>query len=88
MPKNITIDAWAEKVKSEEIAIALSMVKNGVDPNLVLEAMAEKIKNKILHYFLLDIKNSIHYNVDVSKQEYEDTYLKKVQPKYDHISDD
>jgi glutamyl-tRNA reductase len=86
---NQSYEKWAERVRMYEYGIALQQIAKGGDPEKVMLDMSRRMMEKLMHPVIKHIQETSvsDYDPEKSRKEYEETYLKKVSPRPDHIDD-
>jgi glutamyl-tRNA reductase len=87
---NETLEQWADRVQKYEHGHALMRIAQGENIELVLEDMSRRIVDKLKHPILDALRKSSVTDIDLeqSKKSYEETYLKKISPRADHVESD
>ena len=87
---NETLEQWADRVQKYEHGHALMRIAQGENIELVLEDMSRRIVDKLKHPILDALRKSsvTDINLEQSKKSYEETYLKKISPRADHVESD
>lgn len=85
-----SIEDWGRRVQQYEYGHALQRIAKGESVEIVIQDMGRRIQQKILHPVIEAIKQTkiSEYNIEKSRKEYEETYLKKYDPKPDHVDYD
>ena len=80
-------EAWCKRVEMYEHGCALQRIAEGDHIDQVLDDMSRKILQKLLHPLYDEIRKSSNttYNVEASRKEYEEKYLKRCSPAADHV---
>ena len=80
-------EAWCKRVEIYEHGCALQRIAEGDHIDQVLDDMSRKILQKLLHPLYDEIRKSSNttYNVEASRKEYEEKYLKRCSPVADHV---
>ena len=88
--ENESYEDWLERIDLFERGIALQRLAKGEDFNIVLEDFSKRITNKMKHALFEVIKNNMVVNFDVekSRQDYENNFLSKREFIADHVSDE
>jgi glutamyl-tRNA reductase len=79
--------AWLDRAKMYEQGIAMQRIAKGEDSVKVMEEMSRRLMEKALHPIFKAIRESSiqPYDVEKSRQEYEEKYLKNNKPVADHV---
>jgi glutamyl-tRNA reductase len=82
-----TYEAWCKRVEMYEHGWAMQRIAEGVEIEKVLEEMSRRITQKLLHplYDELRKASDTKYDVETSRKEYEEKYLKTRTLVADHV---
>ena len=88
--ENESYDAWVERVRLFEHGHALQRIANGEDHETVVEEMSIRMTEKLMHPLYKVIRDTSKSNFDMeeSKRNYYNHYLKTNKAKSDHVLDD
>ena len=81
---------WLERIDQFERGVALQRLAKGEDRDIVLEDFSKRITNKMKHALFDVIKTNMVSNFDVekSRKDYENRFLKNREFIADHVSDE
>ena len=77
---------WDSVIQSE-IDRSLRKIRANANPDLVLEEFANRVTNKLLHPILTELNKTEEIDLQSSKLEYEENYLRKYGIIADHMND-
>ena len=88
--ENESYDAWVERVHLFEHGHALQRIAKGDNHETIVEEMSIRMMNKLMHPLYKVIRDTPKSNFDLeeSKRNYYEHYLKTNKAKSDHVLDD
>jgi glutamyl-tRNA reductase len=88
--ENESYEDWLERIKLYEKGFALQRLAKGENMDIVLEDFSKRITNKMKHALFDVIKTNMVSNFDVekSRKDYENIFLKNREFIADHVSDE
>jgi glutamyl-tRNA reductase len=88
--ENESYDAWVERVRLFEHGHALQRIAKGDNHETIVEEMSIRMMNKLMHPLYKVIRDTPKSNFDLeeSKRNYYEHYLKTNKAKSDHVLDD
>lgn len=80
-------EEWCKRVEMYEHGFALQRIAEGVPAEQVLEEMSRRMTQKLLHPIYDELRKSsiTAYDVEASRKQYEEKYLKNRTPVADHV---
>jgi hypothetical protein len=88
--KDESYEDWLDRIDLFERGVALQRLAKGENMDIVLEDFSKRITNKMKHALFDVIKNNMVSNFDVekSRKDYENRFLKNRKFIADHVSDE
>jgi glutamyl-tRNA reductase len=88
--ENESYDAWVERVRLFEHGHALRRIAKGDNHETIVEEMSIRMMDKLMHPLYKVIRDSSKSNFDMeeSKRNYYEHYLKTNSAKSDHVLND
>lgn len=83
-------EEWIEFARNTEVELGLSELRK-TSPELVLEKLSNRLTNKMLYPIIKLLENrelNMNYEPEQSVKSYKENYLKKYDPKADHVVDE